>query len=118
MLLGVRAPTYAIAAASIVYGIAWSLPDTLWFTALQEHIPPDAISRVSSYDWLGSIALRPLGYAVVGPAIASIGVEATLLGAAALFAVVNAATLLTPSVTLLERRRAAGVHAGARPELT
>ena len=54
----------------------------------------------------------------VGPAIASIGVEATLLGAAALFAVVNAATLLTPSVTLLERRRAAGVHAGARPELT
>jgi len=118
VLLGVRAPTYAIAAASIVYGIAWSLPDTLWFTALQEHIPPDAISRVSSYDWLGSIALRPLGYAVVGPAIASIGVEATLLGAAALFAVVNAATLLTPSVTLLERRRAAGVHAGARPELT
>jgi predicted MFS family arabinose efflux permease len=102
-LLAARAPIAAIVAAAAIYGIAWSLPDTMWFTALQEHIPRSAISRVSAYDWLGSIVLRPLGYAAAGPVIAAVGAGKTLGAAAAVFALVNAATLLTPSIARLER---------------
>ena len=52
--------------------------NTLWETTLQQHIPPSARSRVSSYDWFGSIALQPLGYALIGPIAASVGVSSAL----------------------------------------
>ena len=37
------------------------------------HIPADALSRVSSYDWMGSLALLPLGFAIAGPVASVIG---------------------------------------------
>jgi predicted MFS family arabinose efflux permease len=104
VLLAVPAPLVAIAAGAFLYGIALSLPDTLWFTVLQENVGPDAISRVSSYDWLGSVFLRPVGYALVGPVVAAIGVEPTLLGAAAVFGAVLLVVLTAPSISRLERR--------------
>jgi MFS family permease len=106
VLLAERAPFAATVSAALVAGIAWSLPDTLWFTTLQQHIPTRAISRVSSYDWLGSVALRPIGLAFVGPVVAVAGVEATLLGAAAIFGVAQLAALAAPSIFRLERRTA------------
>ena len=30
----------------------------------QRHVPPAALSRVSAYDWFGSLAFQPLGAAV------------------------------------------------------
>jgi hypothetical protein len=50
----------------------------VWETTLQQHIPASARSRVSSYDWFGSIALAPLGYALIGPLAAGVGVSAAL----------------------------------------
>lgn len=66
-LLALRAPTAAIAAAAAVSGIGIAVFGTLWDTALQQHIPAAALSRVSAYDWLGSVALIPLGNALSGP---------------------------------------------------
>ena len=53
--------------------------DTLWETALQERVASDVIARVSSYDWLGSLAFAPLGYAAVGGAVDGFGIRDTLL---------------------------------------
>ena len=69
----------AIAVAAAAGFGAISFSNTLWFTALQERIQPQAISRVSSYDWLGSLVCQPAGYAVAGPAAALFGTPATLL---------------------------------------
>src|SRR5436190_1834230 len=55
-----------------------------WDTSLQQHVPREALSRVSSYDALGSWVLMPIGFAVVGPIAAIAGTRATLLGASAL----------------------------------
>ena len=104
ILLAARAPTAAIAVVAVGWGIAWTFPNTLWFTTLQEHIPRDAISRVSSFDWLGSSVLRPIGYAIVGPVAAVLGVGPTLYGAAIVFAAVQLVALATPSIANLERR--------------
>jgi MFS family permease len=91
-------PTAAIgAAAALGFGAA-SFSDTLWFTALQKRIPPAALSRVSSYDWLGSLVLQPGGYALAAPAAAAIGVGATLLAGAAVQASVCFGVALTPGV--------------------
>ena len=39
---------------------------TLWETSLQEHVPDRALSRVSSYDYLSSAGMIPLGNLVTG----------------------------------------------------
>ena len=72
-------PTAAVAGAAALGFGALSFSNALWFTALQERIPRGSISRVSAYDWLGSRAFQPLGYALAGPAGAAIGVPATLV---------------------------------------
>lgn len=60
-------PTLAVAALEAVTGVAVSVLFTVWETALQEHIPQAAQARVSSFDYLGSLTLMPLGLVVIGP---------------------------------------------------
>lgn len=91
-------PTAVIGAAAAVGFGAASFSDTLWFTALQERIPPAALSRVSSYDWLGSLVLQPAGYVLAAPAAAAVGVGAALLAAAAAQASISIGVALTPPV--------------------
>jgi MFS family permease len=77
----------AVVAASAALGFAGSaFGSALWFTALQERIPPASISRVSAYDWLGSIVFKPAGYAFVGALVAALGTSTTLLASAAVIA--------------------------------
>ncbi len=61
------APVCVIAAFALVAAAAVNFAGTIWFTALQQHIPQHALSRVSSYDWAGSVLFLPLGYILVGP---------------------------------------------------
>ncbi|MGN6245968.1 MAG: MFS transporter [Motilibacteraceae bacterium] len=73
-------PTLAVAALEAVTGVAVSVLFTVWETALQERIPQAAQARVSSFDYLGSLTLMPLGLVVIGPLGHLIGnVQAALL---------------------------------------
>ncbi len=98
-------PALMLAAALAVAGIA--LANALWDTVLQQHVPREAISRVSSVDWSISLVFMPVGFTIAGPIAAAIGVDATLLAAAAIGAAANLGVLLVPSVRNLERRDAA-----------
>jgi hypothetical protein len=53
---------------------------------LQEHIPLDKLSRVTSYDALGSFVFIPLGLSVAGPVADAIGLTHALWLAAAIVA--------------------------------
>ncbi|WIY62834.1 MFS transporter [Bacillus arachidis] len=70
----------------------------IWETSLQELVPEEAFGRVASLDMLGSFALLPLGYVVVGWVANIIGgtVTITILAIAAIVVVVIA--LLVPSI--------------------
>jgi MFS family permease len=81
-----------IIAFGLVSGLAATVFNVLWFTALQREVPANQLSRVSSWDEIGSNALQPLGLALVGPIAVAIGVSTTLYLAAGL------AALLTLSV--------------------
>jgi hypothetical protein len=72
-----------------------------WYTALHEHVAREALSRVSSYDALGSIALSPLGLVAAGPLSDAIGIDATLWIGVALIVVPTAVVLLVPEVRTL-----------------
>jgi hypothetical protein len=55
-----------------------------WITSLQRNVPEHALSRISSFDWFGSVALNPIGYALIGPIAAAIGTSQSLSVAAVL----------------------------------
>ncbi len=96
-------PTAGIAAAAAVAFGALTISNTLWLTALQEHVPREALSRVSAYDWMGSLVFMPIGYAVAGPLGEAIGLDATLWTAGALLAGASLAILAFPSVRNVRR---------------
>jgi MFS family permease len=105
MLLALSAPVLAVMSAAFLAGIGIELFDVLWHTTMQEQIPEDKLSRVSSYDWLGSLALVPIGAAVIGPVAAVAGTAETLWAAAAVVAVASLAVLGVNDVRTLSRSK-------------
>jgi MFS family permease len=87
-----------IASTAFAVGAGLSISETLWATALQRNVPEHALSRISSFDWFGSVALNPIGYVIVGPLAVTIGVAETLAVAAALNLAATLGVLLVPSV--------------------
>lgn len=96
------APVLVIALGALVSGAVVSLADILYETVMALQIPQEALSRVSAYDWFGSLALEPLGLAVVGPLAAGIGNSTTLLLAAAAITICQTAVIMVPSVRRVE----------------
>jgi MFS family permease len=89
--------------ACVLGGASFALFDVWWLTALAERIPPEALSRVTSYDWMVSYALLPLGYVLMGPLAAKFGAVNVLAGGAALAFVAFALGLLPRETRMLER---------------
>lgn len=101
LLLAVPAPVAVLAAVGFVSAACLTVGDAVWFATLQRHIPEHAISRISSFDWLGSVALNPIGYVVVGPLAGEIGVSATLVLAGALNLLFGVTLLGVPAIRVL-----------------
>ena len=102
-LLGLAAPLALIIPSAFVAGVGLELYGVFWDTTLQQHIPDEKLSRVSSYDVLGSFALIPVGVAVMGPISHAIGVADTLMGAALVVVVATAAVISVADVRNLRR---------------
>jgi len=96
-------PALVVAMGAFVTIASIVISNTLWDTMLQQHIPRDAISRVSSYDWMVSLVFQPLAFAAVGPFSEAVGIQETLLLCTALGLVANSVVLLVPSVRNLRR---------------
>jgi MFS family permease len=98
LAFGLGLPLPVLIAVSALTGGGIAVHLALWFTVFQQQVPPEAMSRVSSYDSFGSFVLGPLGAALAGPVAAVIGVRETLLWAAAVIAVTEAIVFAQPSV--------------------
>jgi MFS family permease len=100
-------PLALVIAAAFAAGFSVEIFGVLWDTAMQQEIPNEKLSRLSSYDALGSFALMPVGYAIAGPVSAAIGSRATFIGSAVLIVVVTGLVLLSHNVRTIERATAA-----------
>ena len=77
----------------------------IWATAKQRHVPPNLLGRVSSFDWLISIGLLPVSFALTGPIASVIGARATLIWAGVAGSVVTLAALFLPGMRAIEDTR-------------
>ena len=89
------------AAGAFGFGIALELFYVFWLTALQTRVPRESLSRVNSYDALGSMMFGPIGLALAGPLVAAIGLHAAFILSAAIATVAVTVSLLFRSVRQL-----------------
>jgi MFS family permease len=101
--LGWSAPVPLICAAAILAGVSNAVFDTNWQTTMQRQVPPDVLSRVSAYDWFGSLVFLPIGYALVGPVTSAIGIHAVfILSSACVVGAVSLVALLPSARRMLD----------------
>lgn len=97
-LLAASAPVWLVAVTMFCSGVAADVFAVLWSTTIQREIPEEALSRVSSYEWFGSLAFAPLGLLAAGPTADAIGTRQSLAACATLIAIATCAALLSPQV--------------------
>ncbi len=100
-LIASRSPIYLISIFALFAGASVSVFSVLWSTTMQREIPSDLLSRVSAYDWFGSLALMPIWMALVGPVASRFGTSRTLDLSGLIMIALVFLTLLVPSVTRL-----------------
>ena len=93
-----------IAFGAFLFGISLDLWGTLWTTALQRKVPKDSLSRVSSFDAMGSLLFRPVGLAIAGPMSSLLGIENLILILAGITVVCIILPLLDPTVRNMSYR--------------
>jgi MFS family permease len=76
--LAIPATAAVTAAAALLAGAGLAVANNLWETTQQRHVPPELLSRVTSYDWFGSLAAVPVGMLLWGPIGEAIGVGEAL----------------------------------------
>jgi MFS family permease len=104
--LAAPVPLPVVAVAALAAGISTEVFAVNWITTMQQEIPPNLLSRLSAYDYLGSLALAPAGTALAGPLAAAFGTATVLaIGGAAIIALAIP-VLLVPEVRHLRRRPA------------
>jgi MFS family permease len=101
VLLALPATTAVLAAGALVAGAAGAVANVLYGTVWVQHVPATSLSRVAAYDWFGSLALEPLGLALIGPLAAGVGVSPTLWLAAAAMVLCWAVVISVPGVRSL-----------------
>ena len=96
LAMAVPTPVWVLAGTGFLLGVCFEQWGVMWGTAMQTHIPREALSRASAFDAMGSLILGPVGLGLAGPIIAAFGLRSLFIGCA----VVTAVFLVLP---LLER---------------
>jgi MFS family permease len=100
---GIATAAWQLMLACLVFNALETAGTIVWATIKQRHVPASMLGRVSSLDWLISIGLLPLSFALTAPIAAMVGVRATLIGAAAIGAAVTLGALFLPNMRAIER---------------
>jgi MFS family permease len=102
-VLGAHPAVVLLAIAAFIAGAGVEIFNTGWNLALMENVPGEKLSRVSSYDMLGSFVVMPIGTLIYGWLITHAEPATVLITSGIIYAVVALATLFVPSVWRMGR---------------
>ena len=102
---GLATSVWQLMLASIAFNGLETAGTIVWATAKQRHVPPALLGRVSSLDWLISIGLLPLSFALTGPVSAVLGVQGTLIAGGIVGGIVTFGALLLPGMREIEGKQ-------------
>jgi MFS family permease len=98
ILLGFDLPAIWLIGAAFVAGLGIAVEGIAWETSLQEHVAPEVLSRVGSYDQFGSWISVPIGQLAIIPIAAAFGDRHVAIVGGIIFAVLTLIPLAFPSV--------------------
>lgn len=98
VFLAARVPVPILALGTLLSGLGMMLGNSLWESTLMRRVPDESLSRVSAYDWFGSLAFQPVGLAIWGPIAGVIGIYDALWVATGLLVVTNLTLLSVPAI--------------------
>lgn len=101
--LAVTAPAPVTVASYALAMTGLGFLNPVWQTVVQQEFPPQVLARVTSYDWLLSLAAAPLGYTLAPLAADAWGSTGPLLVTAALVALACGGAAFVPSVSRVGR---------------
>jgi MFS family permease len=81
-----------------VSGAAMSVGSVVWGTLMHSLVPKALLGRVAAFDWTVSLALTPVGYAVLGPLGEAIGASKTLVFCGGIGGAVHVVFLALPGI--------------------
>jgi transmembrane secretion effector len=99
---GFASASWQLMIACLVFNALEAAGTIVWATIKQRHVPASMLGRVSSLDWLISIGLLPISFALTAPVAGVIGARATLVGAAAIGGVITLGALFLPGMRQIE----------------
>jgi MFS family permease len=99
---GLATASWQLMVACLLFNALETAGTIAWATIKQHHVPASMLGRVSSLDWLISIGLLPLSFALTAPVTALVGVRATLIGAAVIGGVATLGALFLPGMRDIE----------------
>lgn len=98
------APWQAMVAGLFVFA-AFALSEIIWQTTLQSRVPRGLLGRVSALDWMASVGLALVSFAVAGPLGAALGARQVLTGAGVVGAASVVVLMCLPGARSIERVR-------------
>lgn len=101
---GLSSALWQLMLAALAFNALETAGTIVWATMKQRHVPRAMLGRVSSLDWLISIGLLPLSFALTGPVAGAIGTRGTLVAAGVVGAVVTCAAFFVPGMRDIERQ--------------
>jgi MFS family permease len=99
---GLATASWQLMVACLLFNALETAGLIVWATIKQHHVPGSMLGRVSSLDWLISIGLLPLSFALTAPIVSLVGVRATLVGAAVIGGVFTFGALFLPGMRAIE----------------
>ena len=102
-LLGLHPVTLPLMAVSFLGGAGMEIFGTGWNVSLGERVPSTVLSRVSSYDILGSFVAMPFGMLVYGALATVVPLPLLLAFSGALYALIALSTLSVRSIRTMQR---------------
>jgi DHA3 family tetracycline resistance protein-like MFS transporter len=100
---GLATASWQLMAACLLFNALETAGTIVWATIKQRHVPASMLGRVSSLDWLISIGLLPLSFALTAPVADLVGARATLVGAAAIGGAITLGALFLPGMRDIEQ---------------
>jgi DHA3 family tetracycline resistance protein-like MFS transporter len=100
---GLATAAWQLMLACLVFNALETAGTIIWTTVKQRHVPSAMLGRVSSLDWLISIGLLPISFALTAPVSAAVGARATLVGAAIVGALATIGALFLPGMRDIEQ---------------
>ena len=92
-----------VLAGAFVHGFGLEIFSVGWDLSIQENVAPDKLSRVYSFDMIGSFIARPVGLALTGPVATLVGYRLWLGVVAAVILGSTLVALTSSDVRHLER---------------